>query len=201
MEDAFAAAQALEEVCEARVRDQMEEGSPFPVPPDLGTSIRQGDAFRLTRKGGSRLYPIDSGSLPRAAALHAAVYRAGRFQCVAHETSPAVLAVSVLGRRLRPYLDDLAQIAGADVLCVPAESGRLQRAVRGRNAVLLRGMGALCAGSSERDVDAVRALMAKGCEARLYARAVPGCRPLSPADAALQRLVYQKSYKEKKDLC
>ena len=105
------------------------------------------------------------------------------------------------GKSGRAYLDDLAQIAGADVLCVPAESGRLQRAVRGRNAVLLRGMGALCAGSSERDVDAVRALMAKGCEARLYARAVPGCRPLSPADAALQRLVYQKSYKEKKDLC
>ena len=43
--------------------------------------------------------------------------------------------------------------------------------------------------------------MAKGCEARLYARVVPGCRPLNPADAALQRLVYQKSYKEKKDLC
>ena len=63
-------------------------------------------------------------SLPWAAALHAAVYRAGRFQCVAHETSPAVLAVSALGRRLRPYLDDLAQIAGADVLCVPAEPGR-----------------------------------------------------------------------------
>lgn len=201
MEDAFAAAQALEEVCEARVRDQMAEGSPFPVPPDLGTSIRQGDAFRLIRKGRNRLYPIGSDSLPRAAALHAAVYRAGGFQCVAHETSPAVLAVSALGRRLRPYLDDLAQIAGADVLCVPAEPGRLQGAVRGRNAVLLRGMGALCAGSSERDVDAVRALMAKGCEARLYARAVPGCRPLNPADAALQRLVYQKSYKEKKDLC
>ena len=93
MEDAFAAAQSLEEVCEVRVRDQMAEGNPFPVPPDLGTSIRQGDAFRLIRKGRNRLYPIGSDSLPRAAALHAAVYRAGRFQCVAHETSPAVLEI------------------------------------------------------------------------------------------------------------
>ena len=201
MEDAFAAAQALEEVCEARVRDQMEEGSPFPVPPDLGTSFRQGDAFRLTRKGRSRLYPIDGASLPRAAALHAAVYRAGNFQYIAHETSPETLAVSVLGRRLRPYLDDLAQIAGEDVLCVPAEPGRIQWALRGRNAVLLRGMGALCAGTCESDVDAVRALIAKGCAARLYARAVPGCHPLNPADAALQRLIYQKSYRGKKDLC
>ena len=99
------------------------------------------------------------------------------------------------------YLDDLAQIAGADVLCVPAEPGRIQWALRGRNAVLLRGMGALCAGTCESDVDAVRALIAKGCAARLYARAVPGCHPLNPADAALQRLIYQKSYRGKKDLC
>lgn len=201
MEDAFAAARALEEVCEARVRDQLGEGKPFPVPPDLGISFRQGDSFQLTRKGRSRVYPIDGTPLPRAAALHAAIYRAGRFQYIAHETSPETLAVSVLGRRLRPYLDDLAQIAGADVLCVPAEPGRIEWAVRGRNAVLVRGMGALCAGTSESDVEAVRALVAKGCEARLYARAVPGCHPLHPADAVLQRLIYQKSYKRKSDLC
>lgn len=197
MDDAFAAAQALEEVCEARVRDQMEEGSPFPVPPDLGTSFRQGDAFRLIRKGRSRLYPIGSDSLPRAAALHAAVYRAGRFQCVAHETSPAVLAVSVLGRRLRPYLDDLAQIAGADVLCVEAKPQRIPLALAGRNAVLLRGAGALCAVGVESDAEAVRSLLRKGCMARLYAGELPGCRPLGTADARLQRMVYLQSYQKK----
>ena len=41
VEDAFAAARALEEVCEARVRDQMGDPKPFPVPPDLGFSRRQ----------------------------------------------------------------------------------------------------------------------------------------------------------------
>ena len=202
MEDAFAAARALEEVCAARVQDRLEEdGKPLPVPPDLGFSCRQGDAFLLTRKSGSRRYPIDSAALPRAAALHAALYRAGGFRYIAHETSPEVLAASVRGRRLRPYLDDLAQIAGADILCVPAEPGALGRAVRGRNAVLLRGMGALCASPSESDLEAVRALMVKGCAAQRYAGAVPGCRPLSPADAALQRLIYQKSYVRKKDRC
>ena len=201
MEDAFAAARALEEICETRVRDQLEDGKPLPVPPDLGTSFRRGDAFCLTRKGRSRFYPMTGVSLPRAAALHAAVYRAGNFQYIAHDTSYETLAVSASDRRLRPYLDDLAQIAGADILSIPAEPGRIERAIRGRNAVLLRGMGALCAGTCESDVDAVRALIAKGCAARLYARAVPGCRPLNPADAALQRLIYQKSYRGKKDLC
>ena len=200
VEDAFAAARALEEVCEARVRDQLGDPKPFPVPPDLGFSRRQGDAFLLTRRGRSRIYPLNGSSLPRAAALHAAVYRAGHFRYVAHETSSQVLAVSASGRRLRPYLDDLAQIAGADLLCVPAEPDRVHRAVRGRSAVLLRGMGALCAGESEDNVLTLRALLAKGCEARLYAGAVPGCRPLHPADAALQRLVYLRSYR-KRGLC
>ena len=184
----------------ARVLDRLEENRPFPVPPDLGFSRRQGDAFLLTRRGRSRIYPLNGSSLPRAAALHAAVYRAGHFRYVAHETSSQVLAVCASGRRLRPYLDDLAQIAGADLLCVPAEPDRVHRAVRGRSAVLLRGMGALCAGESEDDVLTLRALLAKGCEARLYAGAVPGCRPLHPADAALQRLVYLRSYR-KRGLC
>ena len=83
---------------------------------------------------------------------------------------------------------------------MPAEPDRVHRAVRGRSAVLLRGMGALCAGESEDDVLTLRALLAKGCEARLYAGAVPGCRPLHPADAALQRLVYLRSYR-KRGLC
>lgn len=200
-EDAFAAARALEEVSRARVLDRLEENRPFPVPPDLGFSRRQGDAFRLVRRGRSRLYPIDSGSLPRAAALHAAVYRAGGFQYVAHEASPETLAVSARGRRLRPCLDDLAQIAGADVLCVPAEPGRVQRALRGRNAALLRGMGALCAGGSLSDLEAVRSLLRKGCAAWLYAGECPGCRPLGAADARLQRLVYQVSYQRKRGLC
>lgn len=201
MEDAFDAARALEAVCEARVRDWLGDPKPLPVPPDLGFSCRQGDAFRLTRRGRSRLYPIDGNSLPRAAALHAAAYRAGGFQYIAHETSPEALAVSALGRRLRPYLDDLAQIAGADVPCVPAEPGRVETALRGRNAALLAGMGALCAGGSRKDLEAVRSLLRKGCAARLYAMECPGCRPLRPADAALQRLVYQASYRRKRDLC
>lgn len=201
MEDAFAAARAVEEACEARVRDLLEEAEPFPVPPELGASRRQGDSFRLVRRGRSRIYPIYSDSLPRAAALHAAVYRAGNFRYIAQETAPQVLTASVRIRRMRPYLDDLAQIAGADVLCVPADPGRLERAMQGRNAALLKGIGALCAGDSADDVEAVRALLRKGCEAWLYAQAVPGCRPLSGADAHLQRVVYRLSYERKKDSC
>ena len=120
--------------------------------------------------------------------LMQALYRSGPFQYAAHERAVEVAAVSGRVRRLRPYLDDLAQMAGADVLCVPAEPGRVERAIRGRNAVLLRGCGALCAGATAGDVDAARSLLRKGCTAWLYAREEPGCRPLGQADALIQRV-------------
>ena len=201
MEDAFAAAQALEEVCEARVHREMGEPGPVPVPRRLGSSRRCGDAFLMARHGESRRYPVDGAALPLAAALHGAAYQAGDFQYIVHETSPEVLAASAEGRRLRPYLDDLAQIAGADVLCVPPDPKRVRTALRGRNAVLIQGMGALCAGTSESGAAAVRALLRKGCAAKLYAGQVPNCRPLGELDARLQRLVYRYSYERKKDQC
>lgn len=201
MEDAFAAAFALEEVCRARAMDTMAEPVLLPVPPDLGDSVRVGGGFLLTRGGVSRRYPIHGGALPSAAALHAAVYRAGTFQRVVHETAWEVLAVCREGKRLRPYLDDLAQIAGPDVQCVPPDGKRVEAAMRGRNAVLLRGAGALCAAAEEGGTEAVRALLRKGCAARLYAREVPRCRPLGEGDARLQRVIYQRSYARKKSSC
>lgn len=201
MEDAFAAAQALEAVCRARVCDWMETPPSAPVPLDLGASRRAGDSFLLVQDGAEQGYRLDGSNLPPAAALHAAIYRAGNFQYIAHEAAPEVTAVSARGRRLLPYLDDLAQMAGADILCVPAEPQRAAAALRGRNAVLLRNLGALCASEAESDLGAVRALLRKGCAAGLYAREIPNCRPLGPADARLQRLLYQKSYGRKKNGC
>ncbi len=198
MEDAFAAARALEEVCGQRCRSVAEAAAGGEPVPDWGVSWRRGDAFLLELEGERRSYPVAGRPLPPIAALHAALYRAGPFQYAAHERAAEVAAVSGRVRRLRPYLDDLAQIAGADVLCVAAEPGRVERAIRGRNAVLLRGCGALCAGATAGDVDAARSLLRKGCTAWLYAREEPGCRPLGQADALIQRLAYRYAYGKRK---
>ena len=163
LEDAFAAARALEEVCEARVRDWLGDLPAVeapPVPEELLAAVPEG-------------------------------------LCALWDASPEVRAVAAQGRRLRPYLDDLAQMAGADILCVPPDPGRVRKALQGRNAVLLQGAGAICTADTESGAETVRALLRKGCAAKLYADAVGGGRPLGAVDAALQRLVYQRSYKRK----
>ncbi|MDE7261400.1 MAG: class II aldolase/adducin family protein [Oscillospiraceae bacterium] len=197
MEDAFAASQALEEVCEARVRSVVDCRLDMTPPPDCGSSQRHGDSFTITLNGERKSYYIRDHHLPNAAAIHAAIYRMGHFQYIAHEASPEVVAASNGWPILRPYLDDLAQIAGADVLCVRPKPQPVSLALSGRNAVLLRGEGALCAVGMESDVEAVCSLLRKGCAARLYAQELPHCHPLSMADAVLQRMVYTHAYKKR----
>ena len=108
------------------------------------------------------------------------------------------MAVSRQGKTLRPLLDDLAQIAGADVRCVAPQPSRLTWGLWGRNAVLLAGQGALCTGSSPEEAAVTARLLEKGCLARRFADAIPGCRPLEREDALLQRLIYVTQYAKRK---
>lgn len=115
-----------------------------------------------------------------------------------YDGSPAAVAVSRKGKTLRPLLDDLAQIAGTDVRCAEPDPRDIAEKLRGRNAVLVRGCGAICTGETESDAEAVRMILTKGCRARLYADTVRGCRALNPVDAAFQRVFYLKKYSKRK---
>ena len=66
----------------------------------------------------------------------------------------------------------------------------------GRNAVLVRGVGAVCAGKTQDDADAAAMIVSKNCAAACYVRRA---KPLSFVDARIQRLVYLTSYSKKKD--
>ena len=66
----------------------------------------------------------------------------------------------------------------------------------GRNAVLVKGVGAVCAGKDESDAEAISMIVSKNCAAACYVRYA---RPLGPVDARLQRYVYLTSYSKKKD--
>ncbi len=97
---------------------------------------------------------------------------------------------------LSAYLDDFAQIAGFNVPVMEMEqapSSYLSRST-GRDALLIRGFGALCMGSTESDAKAVATLLAKNAKAALLALDVPQVRPLPSLDSRLMRFVYTQKY-------
>lgn len=200
MEAAFAVSEALEAVCRERVARAVPPPELPVYVPDFGESRRRGDAFVLQLGGTERICSLSAPGREPAAALHAALYRAGGAGTIVHLRDPDTVAVSMEGGTLRPLLDDLAQIAGAAVRCVSSyRAADVARGLRGRAAVLLQGAGAICVGADAAEAAAVAQLLKKGCLARRFAREVPGCRPLGQGDACLQRLIYVTAYAKRKD--
>ncbi len=68
--------------------------------------------------------------------------------------------------------------------------------VIGRNAVLVKGVGAVCAGKTQDDADAAAMIVSKNCAAACYVRKA---KPLGALDARIQRYVYLTSYSGLKD--
>lgn len=61
----------------------------------------------------------------------------------------------------------------------------------GRNAVLVKGVGAVCAGKTEADAEALEMIVSKNCAAACYVR---NAKPLSKLDARILRHVYLLKY-------
>lgn len=210
---AFQATEALERICAERIgavldeelKMYTEQRALWPMP-DYGRSQRSGHYFKLktgsvTRIYDLRLVPEDSD---RPAAVHAAIYRRSGARFILHVRSASTMAMSILGKTVYPYLDDLAQIAGPDIRCARHWENRRQpaaiaKALTGRNAALLEDCGGFCTGKTADDVAAAALLLEKGCEAALYAKLLSDCEPLNPVDARLQRLIYQTKYSRKKE--
>lgn len=119
---------------------------------------------------------------------------------VIHTRTPFVMAMSRRGETLRPYIDDVAQIAGTRIYCLQAAPSMkaLRRALHGRDAVLLRDDGALCCGSSRDEAEALCLVLEKGCQAALLGT-LCGREPVDPISAAKERWFYVKKYAARKN--
>ena len=61
----------------------------------------------------------------------------------------------------------------------------------GRNAVLVKGVGAVCAGKTKSDAEAIAMIVSKNCAAACYTKYA---KPLGGIDARLQRYIYLTKY-------
>lgn len=133
--------------------------------------------------------------------------------------TPYIVKMSILGKTMEPYLDDAAQIAGVDVKCVDvcgcetnSESAdvksveiyrtvltqSLLNALTDRNAVLIKGVGALCTGFDESEAEAVAIVLEKACMAAYLAHCVGDVLPLGKESAKKDREGYVNHYSKLK---
>ena len=117
--------------------------------------------------------------------------------CAIFVSSPAIAEVCRKRGRMRPMIDDMAQIGGVSFACV-REKGNIAGALKGRNAVLIRNGGAICTGAGIDEAEAVASVLEKNCLAKLYSEACCKRQHLGRLDAALQRTIYVMKYSKLK---
>jgi ribulose-5-phosphate 4-epimerase/fuculose-1-phosphate aldolase len=139
-------------------------------------------------------------NLPAEAELHREIYR--RYKevgAVIHTLLPDILAVSRTGRKVMPLLDDFAQIIGTSVRVADYDGSDratqdLTGKLKGRNAVMIRGRGALCTGPGKNDASAAVMVLDKGCKALICASLLGKVKPINFLEALLMRYIYLKKY-------
>jgi L-fuculose-phosphate aldolase len=171
---------------------------------DYGRSERKGNSFVITCDGKTTEYNLNSmpETVSEVALLHSVIYKYSKVNNILHIVDDDVVEVSRTGHLLRPFLDDLAQIAGVNISNVyislekdgPSKRKAVARRLKHKNAVFIADAGALCTGVTESDTFAVGMVLKKGCEADLYAAALNNIKWLGTLDASIQRFIYIKKY-------
>lgn len=146
----------------------------------------------------------EDGIAPKEAKIHAAIYRETAANNIIHVTNGDVVAVSAAGKAMKPLLDDFAQIVGTTVPCVKWEDNSSDKsakaiaaALKGRNAVLVEGCGAICTGPSESDAFAAELVMDKGCKTQIGATLFHRVNVISPLECKIMRIIYTTKYSKK----
>ncbi len=154
--------------------------------------------FTNAESGAEISMNLNSGAanevLAETANAHRDIYLAcPKFNNIIHNASSEVVAVSRLGKTMKPLLDDFAQICGPTVKCAKS-SDKAAKKIKGKNAVLIKDNGALCCGANEGDAQAVDMIMSKSSLTLLTSKIFGKSKAINPAEAWLMRIVYTLKY-------
>ena len=222
-DEAFAAAEALEVLCRETIRARFLGGTSTGTGDDDAMRTRalsriapvgqESDSVlnwphhSSERAPGGFILHTEHGELPVPLAqapetlspeerLHREIYLAQpKISHVVYVADPDVVGVSSARVKLRPSIDDFAQIVGPTVKTAETPP-EVAKALRFASAVLLASSGAYCVGGSLSDADAVRMILVKNCRALLYGAFLGEITPISQLHSILMRVVYLKSYSQ-----
>lgn len=178
------------------------------------TSERDGDTVVLSPVDGGESVRIDLSTgietercenYPESAELHRAIYNArDDINCVIHSKKPEIVSASKMGGTFRPLLDDFAQLVGVTLKTGEYNPGntiktakKVVRKLKGRNAVLVKDNGAICAAGNKYDAEAVEMVLEKELRTDAAAKLFGGAKYINPVEAVLMRVVYKTKYSKK----
>lgn len=99
--------------------------------------------------------------------------------------------------KLKPMVDDFAQIVGTEIRVENNNQEDIEKALRKADAVFVKGCGAVCAGS---DAKAVSMIVEKNCKAYLWAKLHGSVKPINVLESKLMRTVFKLKYSKQKEI-
>ncbi len=182
-----------------------------------GSSYRDNSVIHLTVGDKTASWPAGylkdtsrsdvPSSIKGIAMLHDTIYQDININYVEHVSGEFTNIISLLGKAIKPYIDDQTQIIGVKLPCVKVNihlhklrNGKsIVKKFQDSNAILLKSGGALCTGASRDDIDAAAMVLEKGCMAAVLAHLMPVIKPVPKRDALKMREIYKNSYSKLKD--
>ncbi len=200
--EAFLIAQTLEDACNVYILKA------YSVPqikkPVCYCSIRDGEKLILSGDDGSSVECMINDSLSgdnfALAAMHRDIYAAREdINAIVQSATPDILgAAKKCGGKLKPLLDDFAQIAGVNVKKARSNA-KAVKALKGRNAAFLKDGTVICCGPDMYDANAIQMVVDKNCKSFLAADAFKAKKYISGLDCVIMRLVYKMKYSKQKN--
>ncbi len=200
--EAFFVAQTLEDACHVFIAKKHSGGKKIEKP-ICYSSIRDNENLILSGDDGSSFETPLSKELDRedfgVAAMHRDIYLARpEINAIVHAASPDILAAQDKCRgKLKPMLDDYAQIAGISVKKAKKENA--VKALKGRSAVFVKGGGVLCCGPDMYDANAIRMVVEKNCMTFLASHSFGVSNYINVLESFLMRFIYIKKYSKQKN--
>lgn len=168
-------------------------------PDTICFSLKEGT--QISGAVGTRFFSFSLGSeLQGDLQMHSAVYKKHpKFRALIHVCGRNILTAARAGRPVKGVLDDFVQIIGPNVRMMEAsdDPAEFLRALKRRNAVLVKNQGAICAGADPDDCLAAGLVLEKGCRAVIESFFLGGAAGINWFEARLMRFVYQFKYSKR----
>ena len=207
-------AETFKDVCEYVVDLKKRAEAPSPKL-EAYDSSRSGNIVVLKDKDGNEKATIGlakedlilGDKIPWEADMHCAIYKARKdVNNIIHSQNEEIVATSKFAKKLRPLLDDFAQIAAPVVKNVeynPNDILRTKKKVvkalgKRKNAALLKDNGAVCVGPSLDEAEAVEMVTAKNCKTYVSTQMFETAKNISALDSVLMNVIYRLKYSKQK---